>query len=246
MKWILLIFIFFAPTITHASTSPVQHNTGSHQFHVMVDDLEETMASLRSLPIFELSSNANMQHGHGHITFDINTAYMPQVIATLEELGNITNSQGSASSALSRLADLRTDLAVRTDEHARLMELHSQATTVDVMIRIENRLVGVISNMELLQGDINNIESRLGITSVDVMIGVVIDRLYEPMSDYTFWQELRAAFVGSAVWSALFVQNAMIALSYSIVPVVIVALGIVAYRMYKKRGGIGNADIKEE
>ena len=144
----------------------------------------------------------------------------------LESLGNVTSSSVSAQNITSSYFDTQSRLNTYRTEEERLLDMLSKADTVEDMLNIEDRLADVRYNIESLTTTLNNWDSKVNYSTLDLYISEVKELTPETPVTRTFGEELSQGFRNTCQWLGRAAKDAVIYL-VSILPVLVILAVIV-------------------
>ena len=211
-----------------------------HNITIAVECMDEALAQMSGLPGFEMSSQMDIANGTGQALRLVDARDIDRILDLLNEMGTVTNSSSSASNNFSVWAGITAEIAVRSQEYDRLMELLYDATTMDEFNQIERRLRQVISDMERLRGQLNNVDSRLATAQINISLFQVEEDWIpepepEPEPEPGRLRRIANAFVGSLRGTLNGVQAVTMFLAYVSLPVVLIAVVTAVVVIIRKR-----------
>ena len=224
----VLSFLLLA-AIPFNATAQARLEFLEHRYNITiaVECMDEALLQMSRLPGFEMSSQINIANGTGQAVRLVDTRDIDRTLDLLSEMGTVTNSSSSATNNFSVWSGITAEIAVRSQEYDRLMELLYDATTMDEFNHIERRLRQVISDMEWLRGQLNSVEHRIGTAQINIsLFEVEEDWLPEPEPEPEAPGRLRRiadAFVSSLRGTLNGAQAVVVFLAYVSLPVVLVA-----------------------
>lgn len=111
-------------------------------------------------------------------------------------LGNVTSSNKDADNVTSQYMDFEARLTSLKTEETRLLELLAKATDINALISLESRLSEVRYDIEAIQRNLNNLDSRIAYSSVSFTIREV--RVYQTSVSVqrSFWERFGDSFTG--------------------------------------------------
>lgn len=238
----LLTFLIFAMLLVvdvQASQS-AEFLIRNYSIDLTVDDLETAIRHLDEAPVMVVVSSINeFRPGTGHMTLRVNNQNAEYVLWVLHNLGDVTHSRVFARNVFATVSDLNMQRDVRNTEHERLMELLIEVETLDEFTAVENRLVQVISNLEWINGRINNYDFETNTTTINLFLTASGDQVeIYPIGAFG---RIGNAFVDSAGFSLSMLQWGMLVLAYVSVPLVTVLLigGGITWWAVKRKNKVG-------
>lgn len=142
-------------------------------------------------------------------------------------LGNVTGSSKSAVNVTSQYTDHEARRASLEAQETRLLELVAAAENIDSLIALESKLAEVRYEIENIQRTLNDLDSRIAYSTVDIYVREVEVYEHTPTVQRSLWQRMGDAFVRG--WKS-FVRglgNFLVGLSGAIFPLLlVVGIGI--------------------
>jgi hypothetical protein len=152
----------------------------------------------------------------------------------LESLGNLTRSSVQAQNITSSYFDTQSRLNTYRTEESRLLDMLAKADTVEDMLSIEDRLANVRYNIESLTTTLNNWDSKINYSTLELSISEVKELTQETPITRTFGQDIAERFRSSCQWLLQAVKNGFLffisAIPVLILPVVIVVIILLIIR----------------
>jgi len=150
-------------------------------------------------------------------------------------LGNIISSNKNADNVTSQYTDYEARLTSLKTEETRLLELLAKATDIDALIALNNRLSEVRYDIEAIERNLKNLDSRIAYSSVSFTIREV--RVYQSRVPVqrSFWERIGDSFTGG--WDDFVegVEDFCVGFVGAIFPLTIVAvLAVVAIILIRK------------
>ena len=236
--YLLIILAALGLSVTTVEASILDYHMGQQSVSLTVDDLGEAVSLIRALPLLETSAQLHLQRGDGYIEGFVASSELNHVLAQLEQWGTVTASQLSQQNVFGRIQDLRTELDVRGQELDRLMELHAEATTIPVLMRVDQSMQSVITHMEHLQAQLTQLETDTATTLLTVNLRATpleIDPLVLDPDEDSFTQRVGHTFSRSAGLTGTIVTEVILFVSRWAVPVgLVVAVVWVVRKVYHK------------
>lgn len=157
-------------------------------------------------------------------------------------LGNITSSNKDASNVTSQYTDFEARLTSLRTEETRLLELLAKATDINALISLESRLSEVRYDIEAIQRNLKNLDSRIAYSSVSFTIREV--RVYQSHVSVqrSFGERIGDSFTGG--WDDFVdgLEDFCVGFVGAIFPLTIVAaLAVVAVLLIRKAVKKGKA-----
>ena len=248
----LAIFLFYGAALSaevRASTSPSDYLIRNYAIELTVDNVDETLVRLGTLPGINLNSYINVPAGRGNFEQLVSNRDLRTTLDILHGLGQASGTSSQTRNVFAAVSDLRSEFDVRSSEHARLMTLLYEATTFAEFQTLENRLIQVIAGMEDIRSRLNYLEFEIGASRVHVtLVTAEASPPFDPNLEYSQEDDpllrIRNAFTNSANASLLVIQGVLVAFSYISIPLlfaVIIGLGIWQVAKHvKRKDGVKN------
>lgn len=150
-------------------------------------------------------------------------------------LGNVISSNKNANNVTSQYTDYEARLVSLRTEETRLLELLAKATDIDALIALNSRLSEVRYDIEAIERNLKNLDSKISYSSVSFTIREV--RVYQSSVSVqrSFWERIGDSFTGG--WDDFVegVEDFCVGLVGAIFPLTIVAaLAVVAVILIRK------------
>lgn len=156
----------------------------------------------------------------------------------LETLGNLTRSSVQAQNITSSYYDTQSRLSTYRTEEERLLDMLRKAETVEDMLNIEDRLANVRYNIESLTTTLNNWDSKINYSTLELSISEVKELTQETPITRTFGQDIAERFRSSCQWLLQAVKNGVLffisAVPVLIIPIVIVVVILLIIRAKRR------------
>jgi len=160
---------------------------------------------------------------------------------SLETLGNLTSSSVEGQNITSAYRDTESRLATYRTEEERLLSMLEKAENVEDMLNIEDRLASVRYNIESLTTSLNNWDSMVNYSTLELSISEVKELTPETPITRTFGEEIAEGVKSSCRWlvqafkdGTIFVLSAIPVLILPAI-IVIVVVRVIRAKKSKKR-----------
>ena len=154
----------------------------------------------------------------------------------LDQLGRTVNRREAAEDVTGRYMDTQSRLDALKLQKEKLTEMVAEATDVEELIAIDDKLTEVIAQMESLEGDLRRWESEQSYSKVTLRLAEVFEEKAEAAASLGL--RMKQGFEESIVWLKEFGQDLLVMLAtYGprlIVLVPVLALGIAAGCLFRK------------
>lgn len=131
----------------------------------MEEETQKLGGYVESLNVYPVEEQGKA-YKNGNIVFKIPAENADLFIQSIEKLGNIAGKSSSVTDITDSYYDSQSRLENLESQLERLRELYSKADTVEDMIKLEQELTRVTSDVELLKGQLRNWDSQINYSSV--------------------------------------------------------------------------------
>ncbi len=163
----------------------------------------------------------------GSYTIRIPNASVNQFMQDLEgDLGTKISEQIGNQDVTQSYKDTETRISVLQRKEERLLALLDQAETVDQILAIEDSLSATISEREVLQSELDNMDSLIDYTALYLTVTERSRISTNRGGSVPFWGRVKEAFLDSVYAFYYWIQDAAIGLIYAL-PYIVVTLGFI-------------------
>lgn len=183
-------------------------------FDLKLITLEEESQKLggyvESLNVYPVEEQGKA-YKNGNIVFKIPAENADIFIKSIEKLGNMAGKSSSVTDITDSYYDSQSRLKNYESQLARLRELYSKADTVEDMIKLEQELTRVTSDIELLKGQLRSWDSQIDYSSVYLsFIEVESTEIGIKNIDNTLLSRAKLGFVETTNTLLKFIENLFI------------------------------------
>mgnify|MGYP004608718181 CR=1 FL=1 len=118
-----------------------------------------------------------------------------ELIATVEEAGNVVSSSRSTEDVTLQYVDTESRIAALKTEQTRLLELMEQAETMSDLLEIESRLTEVRGELERYASQLKVLDNQIDYATVNLSLSEVTE--YTPVVEKSRLEKIRDGFVSS-------------------------------------------------
>ena len=171
---VLAVFLVCGVVFAHeVRANPENYLIRTFRIEVAVESLDVALPRIRQLPGIDLHSELNIQAGNGRMERLVANHELEATVNMLRSMGLVSGTSSQARNEFSQLRGLQSEFRIRDVEYRRLNDLlHMAETLVDFRI-IESRLVSAISELEMLRGRINYLQSEIGTTRIHITLTTI-------------------------------------------------------------------------
>ena len=149
--------------------------------------------------------------------------------------GNVIGSSKSAQNVTSQYTDFEARRTSLETQEARLLELIAEANDIEALITLETKLADVRYEIESIQRSLNDLDSRIAYSTVDMYVREVEIYRPTPTVQRSFWQRMGDAFVRGWKGFVRGIENFLIGISGSVFTLLILAgIGVGAFFVVRK------------
>ena len=189
--------------------------------------------------IYNGSLYSGRRYRNASLTLRVPADKLSELIATVEEAGNVVSSSRSTEDVTLQYVDTESRITALKTEQTRLLELMEQAETMSDLLEIESRLTEVRGDLERYTSQLKVLANQVDYATVSLSLSEVQE--YTPVAEKTRWEKITEGFVGSirGVWNLILdvLSFLIIALPYLVVlGLVVWAVVVLIRRLRRKKG----------
>ena len=175
----------------HANIETIDFDGSVEQVYVL---LEQYGAYIENSYITGKSYSTEF-YGHqsyrvAEFTIRVPREFYSALTSSLETLGNVVSMNSSVDNITTQYIDTQSRLESYRIEEERLLDMLGQATTVEEMILINERLSEVRYNIESLTAQLKHWDNKVNYCTVTLYISEVKELTVQVPVQRTYWQEL--------------------------------------------------------
>jgi hypothetical protein len=143
---------------------------------VRTENTEGLMQGIRFLGVNVANSSANVFNGHvyGSMTINVDMGFYPIVHSVLSGYGEIVNEWVSTQSLDEEIFQTGVRLGALYDERDRLISYNRDASQLRDVIHLNDRITSVLNQIDALEGQMNGLQSRSGMSNVTIQANPLI------------------------------------------------------------------------
>lgn len=209
------------------------------EFEKSIDKLngsiEEVKGYLEASNVYKGRINEEYKENRwGEYTVRIPKDKFEGFLASLKEVGNITNTSSSGEDVSSQYYDTETRVKVLKAQETRYLELLNQAQNMEDILKIEDSLTNVRYEIERLTGYLNKIDGLVDYGTVNIRLEEVSKTTVLEKTPTTLSGKLFKAFSNSIKSLKSFGEGILLFIVI-LIPyiVIIIPLGLVGFFIYK-------------
>ena len=195
------------------------------------DDIDLTINKIKQVIsssngyVDNISVDKSEKFEYGYITVRVPQDQFSNVVQSIENLGELKNKNISNNDITDQLFDLKIRIDNAKATEARFLQILDKAVNISDILQIEKELNRLRTDIEILEGHINNLNNRIAYSSLTINVSKTIEDPLLPGMD--FLESIRQGL------------NAMVILIQFIIASFIVLIPFIAiliiYRIYKRR-----------
>lgn len=153
--------------------------------------------------IYNGSLYSGRRYRNADLTLRVPADKLSELIATVEETGNVVSSSRSTEDVTLQYVDTESRIAALKTEQTRLLELMEQAETMSDLLEIESRLTEVRGELERYASQLKVLDNQIDYATVNLSLSEVTE--YTPVVEKTRLEKIRDGFVSSVkgVWNLI-------------------------------------------
>jgi hypothetical protein len=157
------------------------------------------------------------------------------VMALVSGIGKLISSDQYSEDVTAQYYDTARRLETKKVEEERVLEMISQATKIDDLLALEERLGQIRTDIELYQTQLLNIDRMAAYSTINVTLTEVLTEEYIIVSD-DLGGRLQLAFTRGVNGTVIFLQNALLFIAEIFIPLLFIAfLAIVGLVIFKRK-----------
>ena len=195
------------------------------------DDIDLTINKIKQVIsssdgyVDNISVDKSEKFEYGYITVRVPQDQFSNVVQSIENLGELKNKNINNNDVTDQLFDLKIRIENAKATEARFLQILDKAVNISDILQIEQELNRIRTDIEILEGHINNLNNRVAYSSLTINVSKTIEDPLLPGMD--FFEAIRQGL------------NAMVILIQFIIGSFIALLPFIAiliiYRIYKRR-----------
>ena len=147
--------------------------------------------------IYNGSLYSGRRYRNASLTLRVPADKLPELIATVEEAGNVVSSSRSTEDVTLQYVDTESRITALKTEQARLLELMEQAETMSDLLEIESRLTEVRGDLERYTSQLKVLSNQVDYATVELRVTEV--EKYTPAEEPGFWARVTEGLSQSIV-----------------------------------------------
>jgi len=171
------------------------------------------------------STSGSEGYRYGNMTLRIPSDQLDTFLATVEGESNITYRSETVEDVTLDYVDVESRKKMLETEEERLLELLEQATTVEDIIAIEERLTEVQYQLESSESQLRTYDNQIDYSTVYLYVEEV--ETYTPLAEESTWSKISRGFMENLVGVGEGIRDFFIAFIIHI-PNIIVAAAVIA------------------
>lgn len=173
---------------------------------------------------YDTDGTVHIRNRRAYYTVRVPAGKLDAFLAQTGGMGNVISNSKSAQNVASQYTDYEARLTSLNTQETRLLELIAQADSIDALITLEDKLSEVRYEIESIQRSLNDLDSRIVYSTVDLSIREVEIYKVTASAQRTFSQRMGDAFKNG--WKSFVrgLQNICVAISGSVFTLLMLAV----------------------
>jgi hypothetical protein len=173
----------------------------------------------------------------GHITLRIPSSEFNTVLSGVEKLGKVINSSVSGSDITKQYVDTEARLRSKEIQQERLLDILSRAERVEDILRIEEELNRVRTEIEMYASQISNWDNLVQYSTINIYMREVElkDKQVNPPGLLSLWNRIKGGFITTTNWLLDLVESVVVGIGYALPVVAVAGAGYYAWHRARKK-----------
>jgi len=173
----------------------------------------------------------------GHTVLKIPGDKLSMVIEEIKELGKVTGQSSSGSDVTLQYMDIQARLKSKQVQENRLLEILDKASKVEDILRIENELNRVRTDIEVYIAQLNSWDNLVQYSTVIVNMKEVEQKDKEVMPPHigNLWERIKKAFIVTTNSILDLIEYIVVGIGYALPVIVVCGAGYLVWRTVKNK-----------
>jgi len=199
------------------------------------DKVRAIVAGLRG-DVLAMSQTGQGENRSALVSFRVPSISFDEAVAQLKLLdGEVSSSNVDAKDVTDQFSDLKARLVAKQAEEARYLQMVPQAKSVDEMLKIEGALSNVRTQIEQLQGQVNQIRNRTDYSTITLSISPIAPVTIDTAKGWDPASTFARAAAALTVFLRVLADIAIWLLVFGWMPVLALAILLGATRVRRTR-----------
>lgn len=183
------------------------------------------------------SAYSGKRYRHADLTIRIPAERLAQFLERITAASNITSTRETTEDVTLSYVEYESKVAALETEQARLLELLAQAETMDDILKIENRLTGIRTQLEQAKSQLRLYDSLVNYSTVYLNVTEVTE--YTPVEEpKNMWERMGAGLEDS--WDSMVeileeILILLVVLLPYLLPLAVIAAFVLSLIFFKRR-----------
>lgn len=178
----------------------------------------------------------------GHAVLKIPAVKFNRAVEDIAVIGRVTRRSVSGSDVTLEYMDIQARLESKQAQEKRLLEILDKASKLEDILRIENELNRVRTDIEMYVSRLNNWDNLVQYSTIMVSMREVEpkDKEVIPPIMGNLWERIRKAFIVTTNGIIDLIEYVIVGIGYALPVIIICGSGLIVWRIVKNRrkGGI--------
>ncbi|WP_408071113.1 DUF4349 domain-containing protein [Butyrivibrio sp. JL13D10] len=171
-------------------------STETKEFDKTVDFLQKRTEELGGyVESFRTEKSSYTDERTANLTLRVPEDKLSGFVTEVAEKSNITSQDMNVTDVTLTYADLESHRNALRAEEKQLLQLMEQATTIEDIMSIQDKLTDVRYQLESMESQLRTYDNQISYSTLTVSVREVIEYTPEPVKNPTFWERARDGFL---------------------------------------------------
>jgi len=237
------------PEVPPADSGVARKITQNLAVSMQVDDVQAVTDKISSLAqaaggyVVESRQNGTGRNSTGNISVKLPAPKLNGFKAEIPSWGTVLDQHLTSNDITNQYYDAENRLQSWEAEQKRYLDILNQAKSVDDILKVENSLANIRQQIEQLKGQLKLWNNQVDFSTVQFQLttkpspDVQVSNSWQPVSWFKTWVSTKNAVLKtiSVTWNGL--NYLIIGIGYTIPYLIVIALGWLGYRYWKRKKG---------
>lgn len=175
------------------------------------------------------------EYKEGHVAMRIPNNEFNRVIAEIEKLGKVTNRSVFGNDVTKQYMDTEARLKSKKVQEERLLDILSKASKVEDILKIENELNRVRTEIEIYTSQLRDWDNLVEYSTINVFMREVEpkDKQVNPPKVGSLWDRVKRGFIVTTNWMIDIVETLIVGVGYALPVIIMAGLGYFVWTRYR-------------
>lgn len=173
----------------------------------------------------------------GHITLRIPSSEFNTVLSGVKKLGKVINSSVSGSDITKQYVDTEARLRSKEIQQERLLDILGRAEKVEDILRVEEELNRVRTEIEMYASQISNWDNLVQYSTINIYMREVEpkDKQVNPPGLVSLWNRIKGGFITTTNWLLDLAESVVVGVGYAIPVAAVAGAGYYIWHRARKK-----------